>query len=188
VPTHQLVKVGAAATAAAVGLILAIGSAAAHGATVGSTGSVGDSKSHVSTNYPFVDQDPAPNKVTDEAQEDAIEAADRAAALAAEQAKEAAEKAAALAAQQTVCVDTDPNERADAKKADQAADVATGEGTPADKTADAAARQADQAEDLTEPKCHPVDTDKDKKETSEPKGSDSHSWQVTVSGTGYKKK
>jgi hypothetical protein len=158
VPRSKTFRFGAAASAAAVGLILAITSATAHSAPTANSRSLvgGIVAAAVNASMPFGQQDPAFNAPAIEQAQDAIEAAEKAAALAAEQQKEAAELAAKLAAQQAAasCLTTDKTADASERSADQTEDA--GEKTSSstgDQAEDTAERAADQKEDAAEPKC-----------------------------------
>ncbi len=160
-PNRKAFKIGAATVAATVGVIFAITSVAAHSTPSPSGRSVMGSieKAAIAASFPVFQNDPAPNTLTNEQDQDAIEAAEAAeaaAAKAAEEQKEAAERAAALAAKQaaTACQTADQAEDAAERAADKAEDAAEVKGSAGDAAEDAAERAADKAEDAAEPKCH----------------------------------
>ncbi len=157
-PNRKAFKIGAATVAATVGVIFAITSVAAH-STPSSSGKsiVGNIvEAARAASFPAFSTDKAPNTVTDEQDQDAIEAAAAAAALAAKQQEEAAGRAAALAAQQaaTACKATDQPEDAAERAADKTEDAAEVKGSAGDQAEDAAEKAADKTEDAAEPKCH----------------------------------
>jgi phosphate/sulfate permease len=136
VPRSNLFKIGVATAAAAVGAILAITSVFAH-TTPTTTGHslVGSIvKAEIAASFPTFTMDPAPNAVTNEQAQDAIEAAALAAKIAAQQAAELAAKQAALAA----------------KQAEEAAEAAPNACQIADQAEDVAENAADKLEDAAE--------------------------------------
>ena len=165
-PSSKVFKFGAAASAAAVGLILAITSVGAHTGTATTSRSLmsGIVTLAVSATTPVVEQDPPSNALTDEQTQDAIEAAEKAAALAAEQQKEAAELAAELAARQAAasCLAADKTEDASERSADQTEDTAEGtSSSTGDLAEDSAERAADKTEDAAEPRCFVTKQERD---------------------------
>ena len=182
-PSRKAFKIGAATLAATVGVIFAITSVFAHSTPSSSGSSIVGSivKAATLASFPVFTTDPAATTLTDEQDQDAIEAAEAAAALAAEQQKEAAEKAAELAAQQAAaaCKATDQPEDVAERTADQTEDKSETPTTsgdeetanPADQTEDAAEKAADKTEDAAEPKCHVsvVNNETDEHKSSEQK-------------------
>ena len=163
-PRSNLFKIGVATAAAAVGAILAITSVFAH-TTPTTTGHslVGNIvQAEIAASFPTFTMDPAPNAVTNEQAQDAIEAAALAAKIAAQEAAELAAKQAALAAKQAAlaaqaapnaCVVADQAEDTAEKAADKTEDIAEktiGTESPAE---DAAEKAADKLEDAGEVKC-----------------------------------
>jgi hypothetical protein len=131
VPKNNLFKIGVATAAAAVGAILAISSVFAHTAPTATGRSMVGTIVNAATGASLVAfNDPAPNTLSDEQDQDAIEAAELAAKIAAEQAELAAKLA--------------------AERAEEAAEAAAATCLAADRTEDTAERAADQSEDATE--------------------------------------
>ena len=167
-PTKTLFKIGLATAAAAVGAILAISSVFAHAAPPTTGRSVVSTIVNAATGATFVSfNDEAPNAVTDEQTQDAIEAAELAAKIAAEQAalaaKLAAEKAEEAAeAAPNACVAADQAEDTSERAGDQSEDTAektNGTESAAEDSAEMAARQAtDKPEDASEVKCPSAET------------------------------
>ena len=174
-PSRKAFKIGAATLAATVGVIFAITSVFAHSTPSSSGSSIVGSivKAATLASFPVFTTDPAATTLTDEQDQDAIEAAEAAAALAAEQAKEAAERAAELAAQQAAaaCKTTDQPEDVAERSADQAEDASEVKGSAGDAAEDAAEKAADKTEDAAEPKCHVsvVNNETDEHKSSEQK-------------------
>jgi metal-dependent amidase/aminoacylase/carboxypeptidase family protein len=162
VPKSNLFKIGVATAAAAVCAILAFTSVFAH-TTPPTTGrSIVGTIVNAATNAGLVADDPALNGLTNEQDQDAIEAAALAAKIAAEQAKLAAELAAqkaeeAAEAAPNACVATDQAEDTAEQAADQTEDAAektNGTESASEDTAEMTARQAtDKPEDTSEVKC-----------------------------------
>jgi hypothetical protein len=162
VPRKTIFKIGLASAAAAVGAILAITSAFAHGTPTTTGRSMVGTIVNAATGATLVSfEDQAPTTVTDEQTADAEEAAELAAKIAAEQ----AELAAKLAAQQAeeaaeaaaaTCTTADRTEDTAEKAGDQSEDTAETSATESatEDSAEQAARQAtDTPEDKTEVKC-----------------------------------
>ncbi len=154
-PKNNLFKIGVAIAAAAAGAILAFSTVFAHTTPTTTSRSMVGTIVNAATGAALVSfNDTAPQTVTDEQDQDAVEAADlaaeQAAKLAAEQAEEAAELAAAtcLAADRT----EDTSERAPDQSEDTSETSATESAT--EDSAEMAARQAtDTPEDTSEVKC-----------------------------------
>ena len=163
-PKSSLVKIGVATAAAAVGAILAFTSVFAHTPSTTTGRSIAGTIVNAAVRASFVPvDDPALTGLTNEQDQDAIEAAELAAEraalaakLAAEQAEEAAEAAAAT------CVTADKTEDTSEKAADQSEDAAeTGatESATEDSTEHAAQQATDKPEDTSEVKCAGVEGD-----------------------------
>ena len=129
-PKSNLFKIGVATAAAAVGAILAFTSVFAHTPSTTTSRSIVGTIVIAATSAGLVADDPALSGLTNEQDQDAIEAAELAAKIAAEQAKLAAELA--------------------AQKAEEAAEAAAATCTSGDQTEDAAEKASDQSEDKTE--------------------------------------
>ena len=130
-PRKTLFKIGLASAAAAVGAIMAITSAFAHGTPTMTSRSIVTTIVNTAAGAGLTSNDSiASNAVTDEQSQDAIEAAELAAKIAAEKAQLAAE----LAAQQ----------------AEEAAEAAPSACVAADQAEDTAEKAADQTEDAAE--------------------------------------
>jgi hypothetical protein len=118
VPKSNLIKIGVATAAAAVGAVLAITSVFAHSAPTTSGHSIVGSivKAEVAASFPVFSADAAPTTITNEQATDAEEAAEQAAAIAAQQAELAAKQAAEAAekaAEQAAAAAEQPDENAD---------------------------------------------------------------------------
>jgi hypothetical protein len=175
-PRNNLFKIGVAVAAAAVGAILAITSVFAHTApTTGGHSLMGSIvKAEITASFPLVSLDPAPNTITDEQVQDAIEAAELAAKIAAEQAALAA-KQAALAAEEAA--EAAPNACVAADQVEDTAEKAGGREEDATETESATedanektARQAAEAAEPAETPCAGAESehhsDGDKKSAS----------------------
>lgn len=148
-PKSNMLKIGVATAAAAVGAVLAITSVFAHSVPSTSGHSVVGSvvKAARAASFPLIANEPALNLFADEQIADAEEAAEQAAALAALQQKLAAELAAkkAAAAAADPCIAADQAEDAAERATDLAEDAlekTNGEETPAAEAAEKAAKQA----------------------------------------------
>ena len=160
-PKNRMLKVPAAAAAAAVGVLFAISSVGAHSTPATTSRSVTPAalSSAVAGNVPLFVHNPATNALTNEEQQDAIEAAARAAALAALLKQKAALKQAAL----TPCQTAERAEDVAEWKAEiQEAKAEFAAGKPADPAEDAAEKAAETIEDAAETPCpRPPDIDPD---------------------------
>jgi hypothetical protein len=163
VPRKKLFKIGLATAAAAVAAIMAITVAFAHGTPTTTGRSMVGTIVNAATGASLVSfEDPAANAISDEQDQDAIEAAELAAKIAAEKAALAAKLAAeqaeeAAEAAATPCVAADQAEDTSEKAADMAEDSAektNGTESASEDSAEQAARQAtDKPEDAAEVKC-----------------------------------
>jgi hypothetical protein len=164
VPRNTTLKIGLATAAAAVGAILAITSAFAHGTPTTTGRSLVGTIVNTAAGAAMTSNDSvASTTVSDEATSDAIEAAELAAKIAAEQAAAAA-AAAAKAAEEaaeatppTACVAADQAEDTAEKAADQTEDAAEktngSESATEDSNEKTAAQATDTPEDATEVPC-----------------------------------
>jgi hypothetical protein len=179
VPKSNLFKIGVATAAATVGAVLAFTSVFAHTSQTASGRSMVGTIVNAATGASFVAfNDPAPTTLSDEKDQDAIEAAELAARIAAEQAALAAKLAAeraeeAAEAAATTCVAADMTEDTAERAADQSEDTTESGATESatEDSAEMAARQAtDKPEDASEVKCAGAESehhsDGDSKESS----------------------
>ena len=167
-PRKTIFKIGLATAAAAVAAIMAITVAFAHGTPTTMGRSMVGTIVNAATGASFVSfEDPAPNTISAEQEQDAIEAAELAAKIAAEKAALAAKLAAeqaeeAAEAAATPCVAADQAEDTTEKAADMAEDSAektNGTESASEDSAEQAARQAtDKPEDAAEVKCAGAET------------------------------
>jgi hypothetical protein len=167
VPRSNLFKIGVATAAAATGALLALTSVFAHTTpTVSGHSLVGSIvQAEIAASFPTFTMDPAPNAITDEQAQDAIEAADLAAKIAAQEAAELAARQAALAAKQAeeaaeaapnACQVADQAEDLAENSADRIEDAAektNGTESPAEDAAEKIARQAADKLEAPEVKC-----------------------------------
>jgi hypothetical protein len=159
VPRKTIFKIGLATAAAAVAAIMAITVAFAHGTPTTTGRSMVGTIVNAATGASLVSfQDAAPNAISNDQAQDAIEAADLAAKIAAEKAALAAKLAAqqaeeAAEAAATPCVAADQAEDTSEKAADQLEDSAEKTNGTESASEDAAERAADKAEDASEVKC-----------------------------------
>jgi hypothetical protein len=168
VPSTRLFKIGLATAAAAVAAIMAITVASAHGTPTTTGRSMVGTIVNAATGASLVSfEDAAPNTISAEQEQDAIEAAELAAKIAAEKAALAAKLAAeqaeeAAEAAATPCVAADQAEDTTEKAADMAEDSAektNGTESASEDSAEQAARQAtDKPEDAAEVKCAGAET------------------------------
>ncbi len=161
-PKSNLFKIGVATAAAAVGAILAFTSVFAHAAPTTSSRSMVGTIVNAATGASFVAfNDPAPTTLSDEQDQDTIEAAELAAKIAAEQAALAAKLAAeqaeeAAEAAAATCIAADQTEDTSERAPDQSEDTTESSATESatEDSAEMAARQAtDTPEDASEVKC-----------------------------------
>lgn len=161
-PKSNFFKIGVATAAAAVGAILAFTSVFAHAAPTTTGRSMVGTIVNAATGASFVAfNDTAPTTVTDEQDQDAIEAAELAARIAAEQAALAAKLAAeraeeAAEAAANSCVVADQSEDSAERAPDQSEDTTETSATESatEDSAEMAARQAtDKTEDTSEVRC-----------------------------------
>ena len=162
-PRKTIFKIGLATAAAAVAATMAITSAFAHGTPTTTGRSIVATIVNPAAGAAMVSNDSiASTTISDEQDQDAIEAAELAAKIAAEQAQLAAKLAAeqaeeAAEAAATTCVATDQTEDTSEKAADQSEDSAektNGTESASEDAAEQAARQAtDKPEDASEVRC-----------------------------------
>jgi hypothetical protein len=162
VPKNNLFKIGVATAAAAAGAILAFSTVFAHTTPTTTSRSVVGTIVNAATGATLVSfNDTAPQTVTDEQDQDAVEAADLAAKIAAEQAELAAKLAAeqaeeAAEAAAATCIAADKTEDTSERAPDQSEDTSetSANESASEDSAEMAARQAtDQPEDKTETPC-----------------------------------
>jgi len=162
VPKTRLFKIGVATAAAAVGATLAFTSVFAHTPPTATGHSIVGTIVNAAARASFTSSDdPALTGLTNEQDQDAIEAAELAAKIAAEQAKLAAELAAqkaeeAAEAAATTCTSGDQTEDTAEKASDQSEDkteTSATESASEDSAEKAARRATDQPEDKTEAPC-----------------------------------
>ena len=166
-PRNNLYKIGVATAAAAVGAILAFTSVFAHTTPPATGRSIVGTIVTAATSAGLVADDPALNGLTNEQDQDAIEAAELAAKIAAEQAELAAKLAAeqaeeAAEAAAATCVAADKTEDTSEKAADQsedAAETAATESTTEDSAERAAQQATDTPEDKSEVRCAGAESD-----------------------------
>jgi phosphate/sulfate permease len=162
VPKKRLFKIGLATAAAAVAAIMAITVAFAHGTPTTTGRSMVGTIVNAATGASLVSfQDAAPNAISDEQAQDAIEAAALAAKIAAEKAALAAKLAAeqaeeAAKAAPTACVAADQAEDTSEKAADQLEDSLEKTNGTESASEDSAEQAADKTEDASEVKCAPA--------------------------------
>ncbi len=164
-PRKRLFKIGLATSAAAVAAIMAITVAFAHGTPSTSGRSMVGTIVNAATGASLVSfEDAAPNAISNEQAQDAIEAADLAAKIAAEKAAlaaklaaEQAEEAAEAAAKP--CVAADQAEDTSEKAADIAEDSAEKTNGTESASEDSAEQAADKTEDVAEVKCAGAQTE-----------------------------
>jgi hypothetical protein len=189
VPRNTRLKIGLATAAAAVGAILAITSAFAHGTPTTSGRSIVATIVNTAAGASMTANDTvASNTLSDEQTTDAIEAAELAAKIAAEQAALAA-KQAALAAEEaaeappvppTACQAGDKIEDTNEKAADLLEDAGEKAGTVVESANEDAlektAAQAAETTEGTEVKCPSteVDNNSEGSTTTKPEASGSH--------------